>query len=432
MKNILQKREYKSRDLVLLMWKVSPFYASLALLFILLNASCPALTIYATADFIDTALAVQAGMQDISAIALPISVLLGIMLYQIIVNIILLGYIKSKSKIHFRRLLQPVIIAHVSSLSYRHIENQETADLLSRVVPKFDSEIVECYASVLELTEKALSATSVVVTIMLKAWWAGLIIIASAVPLMFLAKKAGENSYEARRETSKITRLADYLSQVLKSREAVEERSVYGYTDAVNAIYSQRYHTARKIKQHVDLLNFLKQKAGGVLGSVIAIGTILTMIPAALNKSIDYGMFIALMGGIFSLISSLSWGINRQVENITSKREYLRDLTKFMALDTADDATVLPEANMSFDRIVFKDVSFSYPGTEKLILNSLSFTIERGRHYSFVGVNGAGKTTITKLLTGLYDNYTGEIYVDGRSLRKFSQAELKGLSSVVY
>ncbi|MDR3121389.1 MAG: ABC transporter ATP-binding protein/permease, partial [Clostridiales bacterium] len=57
---------------------------------------------------------------------------------------------------------------------------------------------------------------------------------------------------------------------------------------------------------------------------------------------------------------------------------------------------------------------------------------ERGKHYSFVGVNGAGKTTITKLITGLYTNYDGAILVDGRSLRGFSQAELKGLSTVVY
>lgn len=53
-------------------------------------------------------------------------------------------------------------------------------------------------------------------------------------------------------------------------------------------------------------------------------------------------------------------------------------------------------------------------------------------HYAFVGVNAAGKTTITKLLTGLYDNYEGEILINGISLREFSQARLKGLFSVVY
>ncbi len=180
------------------------------------------------------------------------------------------------------------------------------------------------------------------------------------------------------------------------------------------------------------LKNFIKQKSGGVFSSIIAIATILTMIPSVLNSNIEYGMFIALMGGIFSLVSSLAWGINNQVEKIAEYKEYIRDLTKFIALDTVGDATVLPKTNMSFKQISFENVSFTYPGTDKLILDGLSFTIDRGGHYSFVGINGAGKTTITKLLTGLYTNYTGEIKVDGRSVREFTQAELKGLSTVVY
>ena len=53
-------------------------------------------------------------------------------------------------------------------------------------------------------------------------------------------------------------------------------------------------------------------------------------------------------------------------------------------------------------------------------------------HYAFVGRNGAGKTTITKLLSGMYDNYTGDIFIGNRNLRNFSQAELKGIFSIVY
>lgn len=432
MKNILQKKEYKSLDLMLLMWRASPFYTTVALLAGFLNASCPTLTIFATAGFINAALGVAAGTRALGAIAFPIAGLLGVMLYQTLVNIVLMSYINCRRTIYLRRRLRPEIIARVAALSYRHIENQDTADLISRVVPKFDSEIYACFNAVLALAGQALSALGVIVTIASHTWWAGLIIVASAVPLMLIAKKAGERSYESQRETSKINRRAGYLSQVLKSREAVEERTVYGYTDALNATYMERYHTARKIQQWVTFKNFLKQKAGGVFSSVIAVATMLSMIPSVLNKSIDYGMFIALMGGIFNLVSSLAWGINNQIQEIAAKKEYLRDLTKFMALETVDGAEVLPAPDMRFERISFEHVSFSYPGTDKLILDDLSFEIQRGGHYSFVGINGAGKTTITKLLTGLYTNYTGEINVDGRSLREYSQAELKGLSTVVY
>lgn len=432
MKNILQKRTYRGWDLFFLMWRVSPLYAAVALVSRLLGASCATLTIYATAGFINAALAVVAGTRQLGAIMLPIGGLLGVMLYQTLVSIVFMRYINARKKIYFRKTLRPMILRHVSSLAYWHIENQDTADLISRVAPKFDTEVVACYDAVLNLAGQALSALGVVVTVMTRAWWAGLIIIASAAPLMYIAKKAGERSYEAQRETSKIHRRTAYLSGVLTSRDAVEERTVYGYTDALNSIFFERFHAARKIQQWVDFKNFLKMKAGGVLGSVIAVATILTMLPAVLDGRIDFGMFIALMGGIIDLARSMAWGVNSQIQEIAAKREYLRDLTAFMALDTVGDATVLPAPGMDFERIVFENVSFTYPGTKKPVLDNVNFVIEKGRHYAFVGVNGAGKTTITKLLTGLYSNYTGQILVDGRSLRDFSQAELKGLSAVVY
>jgi len=140
------------------------------------------------------------------------------------------------------------------------------------------------------------------------------------------------------------------------------------------------------------------------------------------------------MNGVFGLITTdrISWGVTRTMEDLVKKREYLKDLTEFMRLEEHDGAIDFPAQNMSFKTIEFKNVSFRYPGTDKLILNNISFTIENGIHYSLVGVNGAGKTTITKLLTGLYTNYDGEIRVDGRLLCDLTQSEIKGLSSVVY
>ena len=55
----------------------------------------------------------------------------------------------------------------------------------------------------------------------------------------------------------------------------------------------------------------------------------------------------------------------------------------------------------------------------------MSFRLEEGKQYAFVGANGAGKTTITKLLTGLYDTYSGEILIDGKELREYPVEELK-------
>ena len=69
----------------------------------------------------------------------------------------------------------------------------------------------------------------------------------------------------------------------------------------------------------------------------------------------------------------------------------------------------------------------SIRGTDKYILDGVSFRMDAGRHYAFVGINGSGKTTITKLMTGLYDDFEGEILINGRNISEYSQSEIKAL-----
>lgn len=65
-------------------------------------------------------------------------------------------------------------------------------------------------------------------------------------------------------------------------------------------------------------------------------------------------------------------------------------------------------------------------------MNHFSFKIEKGKHYAIVGKNGAGKTTITKLLLGLYDDYQGEILINGKDIRLYEKRTLMDMFSVVH
>jgi ATP-binding cassette subfamily B protein len=102
-------------------------------------------------------------------------------------------------------------------------------------------------------------------------------------------------------------------------------------------------------------------------------------------------------------------------------------------LSASPDALHEPDTEpIPFDSLEFRNVSFQYPSGDRLILDGLSFALESGKHYAFVGKNGAGKTTITKLLTGLYNEYEGEILINGKELREYPASTLKALFSVVY
>ncbi len=122
-----------------------------------------------------------------------------------------------------------------------------------------------------------------------------------------------------------------------------------------------------------------------------------------------------LTGAVFGMIHQLGWQMSSSLENMSHAGEYIKDLTAFMALSSAPDA--LDEPNVKtpiLETLEFRNVRFKYPSGTEYILDGLSFQLEAGRHYAFVGRNGAGKTTITKLLTGLYTEYEGEIFINGR------------------
>ena len=82
--------------------------------------------------------------------------------------------------------------------------------------------------------------------------------------------------------------------------------------------------------------------------------------------------------------------------------------------------------------IEFRDVSFKYPNTDKYILKDISVKIKAGEHLAIVGQNGAGKTTFIKLLCHLYDNYEGEILVNGKDAREYNIVEYMKMLSVVF
>ena len=82
--------------------------------------------------------------------------------------------------------------------------------------------------------------------------------------------------------------------------------------------------------------------------------------------------------------------------------------------------------------ITFNNVTFAYPDVEKNTIQNLSFSIKAGEKIALVGNNGAGKTTIVKLLTGLYHQTSGDILVDGKTIDDIGIDEYQDTISVLF
>ncbi|MGM9645992.1 MAG: ABC transporter ATP-binding protein, partial [Eubacteriales bacterium] len=82
--------------------------------------------------------------------------------------------------------------------------------------------------------------------------------------------------------------------------------------------------------------------------------------------------------------------------------------------------------------IEFKDVCFSYPGSDRLVLKNINFRLDGGTTCVLVGLNGAGKTTLIKLLTRLYDPTSGVILLDGKDIREYDLKELYSIYGIIF
>jgi len=269
--------------------------------------------------------------------------------------------------------------------------------------------------------------------IVTRVWWAAIIILIFSAPMFWLSVRAGRKVYQAGREAEKFNRRTEYLGEVLTGRDNVDERTLFGYSHEINGKWQDQYEAGRKLQLKVTARMFLFIKGSSLLLVLISLLVALTLIRPVLTGEMTAGWFMGIVSAVFGMIQKLGFQMSRSLENISRVGEYMKDLTAFAAMSQTKDAlTESDDEPVEFESLEFRNVCFRYPGSDRLVLDGMSFKMEAGRHYAFVGKNGAGKTTITKLLTGLFPQYQGEILINGKELREYPAGKVKALFSVVY
>jgi ATP-binding cassette subfamily C protein LapB len=143
------------------------------------------------------------------------------------------------------------------------------------------------------------------------------------------------------------------------------------------------------------------------------------------ENRIGFGAIIActiLSGRAISPLAQLTQLLTRVNQSLAS----YRSLTRLMEQPREHQASrVFMARDRLQGRIEFRDVTFTYPGASRPSLEKVSFTIEAGERVALLGKIGSGKTTIAKLLLGLYRPDSGAVLIDGVDVRQIDPADLR-------
>lgn len=177
---------------------------------------------------------------------------------------------------------------------------------------------------------------------------------------------------------------------------------------------------------------FLRRNIGFILGFLRDGIVYVYLINQAVNGNITLGNFVLYLGAIYGFSDFVN-GIIENTQELLSASDRAKPFRKYYDLQEEDieqGTVTLDDMKYPMD-IEFRNVSFSYDG-KKDVLKDLSFHMRGGEKIAIVGVNGAGKTTIVKLLCGFYEPTKGEIRINGININQFAKKDLYKLFSTVF
>lgn len=401
----------------------------------ILDAILPTLQIVILAKFLDEALqALEDGTVTVTLFWLAAG-FIGILVIGRLLGL-LFTHVSLRFGIRVNSAYERNLLKKKSQVAFPVLENAESCDLMSRVIDDNSGRMAAGFVNLMDLAECVIRILGIVATVMLANAWAGILMLGMFLLVVPVARKCGEENYDTYKQATGEYRRAQYLRTVLAARDYVAERTLFGYTKALNEKWEIHQDRGRVLVREATRKNTVRMKLAAVGIAFISMVMALVLLWPVHTGAMTVGLYISILTALVQLLSMLTWSLAGYLEDYETNKRYMADLQAFAELPEQATAPEKPKEKItrfrSIEKVEFRNVSFSYPGCKQKVLDHMSFRLEGGKTYGFVGENGAGKTTIIKLLLGFYQDYEGMILINDTDLRSLDARDRSKLFSVVF
>ncbi len=228
-------------------------------------------------------------------------------------------------------------------------------------------------------------------------------------------------------------KLTYLLNNVYDNEKVGKIIRIYGMEEMILENTAQEERESRAyFEKRCDVRNAAND-ANNLVSSVFAVGAYLLAALKVVAGAVTVGAFTRYVGALnqfgsacFSLISE-----HGELQKICTT---MTDFLAFLDMENPHASGSIPVEKRDDGEyeLAFEDVSFHYPGSEKLVLKNVSFKLRIKGKLAVVGRNGAGKTTFIKLLCRLYEPTEGRITLNGTDIRKYDEEEYRRIFGVVF
>lgn len=419
------KRIFKAyKELLKILFSQSPFLVIAIFLSAIITGAIMPLSVWVNSKILNLGLEVASGNLGFVGYIpyLTLFVIINI-LPAIAGDLFNSSYIRPRIELILRTALKGEMLKKLKKLRYEHLENEASLKIIDSVYRRDDgaeevaSDMARIYLR--GFISSTIASVGTLYLIGSVKWWLILTILIPVTLDVYISLKYSKDIYKEMANFWEKDRQYGILGNMLKSRKFIIENTLIGASRFLINTYRKRLSKRNREYEKYFFKHMRQKLLGKIIISISQIVNALLLLILYINGDLSIGVLVSLTLVMFTgFFDSL-----KGIMNI-----FLVSGRKVVTFEFYDKYFQLSESEYGEDddfptdfTIEFIDVHFTYPGTDKKVLNGLCMRIENGAKVSIVGENGEGKTTMIKLLLGLFQPDSGEILIGGKPLCSYSQ-----------
>lgn len=338
-------------------------------------------------------------------------------------------YVEIRFDMQITDRLEKEIVRKYRKLDYSCYEDPQTYDSISRISQNPGEKIRMIFWKLCEMVRIIILLIGYLLIFQQASPLLVGIFLLFFPPMLYENYKAGCLWYDLYSRQTADERKIAYYERLLTGKTSQAELKIYQATDYIEKLWKKQSSKLRKEKEETLIRvekTLLRKSTFSALWYLCSGGVLLY---GVITGRISVSMFLVLFQTILNIVDTVN-GLLETFGNFSREIQEMSYLHSFFALKN------IPERKGCIDRTVrrirFEHVCFSYPNAGTETLHDISFELDLSKSTAIVGENGSGKTTIIKLLCGLYQPTSGRILFDEYDIRNLNNGEIGKAIKVVF
>lgn len=394
-------------------WDVDKVYLVLIFILSVIQGFIPSISIVVTQNLIN---AIQLGSSKGEAYIIAPFVIYIVVTASAAILGQIKGYFEGVFQVKLSYKTNLAILEKAITFELKNFEDPNVYDMLRRAQSETGNRPYMVFSQILSLLSQVITLLSTAALLIMWKWWIIFVILVIPIISSLYSIRIGNLQYRIQRERAQSQRKSWYVSYILTNEISFKEIKLYGlskyFLEKFNILNKEFIAQDKSIIVKRTKVNFVFE----VLDQLIGAFVLFLIIKAAYIGEILIGSTIAYIRCVSSVQGNTTALLNNLV-NMYQNNLYINQFFEFLNIPIGNEKLIGGLDIDNIQTIELRNVGYRYKNRDKYAIKNINLSLNKGDKIALVGHNGSGKTTLIKIISGFYDDYEGEILVNGVNLK---------------